>query len=740
MSNDHLMNTNRILKSDRFLLSLIVAIFTVFYSFISWLRLANFFTTNWDLGIISQSLWTTTHGYIMYETTNYANSGAPSFLIVHSTFIAIPIAFFYSLYASPVFLLILQALIVSLSSIPLYLLSKEHIGNSRLSLLVVIVYLSSVAIISSILYDFHWEAFIPLEALSFFYFLDKGKLSRAFLVFIIGCATLEVFPFLAAGFILFDLSNKRKFSDLGFKDSVTRKAVILLFISALAYVGIRFIQKVLVPPLVGFTPSLGSVGSSTLLIFNVSFTGATLTSSLSYWMILYFSFLFVPVLYPKHFVAMLPWFFSSIFLDPSFSSHLGNQYAFVAIPGLITGFMFGVRELKTRWQNSYAITLALIISSVTLLALIPDGFIHLMNWHQYPDLSLAFWTFWILTAFIHLLLKRHSGKWKIVSGKIGSVIRSGRVKKYSIVGFAIIIVLTNFVLSPLSPNNFEATPMPGYQLKYSYTQESFHVSQMTSVIPENATVLASDNLFPFVANHANAFSLRWTAFNYSTLAVFPFNSINLPQYLFLSSSQIHLIPSFISNAVFTNHKYGLVSYIYQEKEYPGSIYLMELGYNGTASVVYNSGEITSIFLGYGNLSVGPNSSIQDHLGSRFGKVITGPVNGFNSRDPVIWYGPYYDLLPGEYKVTINMSGNPLSNQTNYSGPIVYLNSNTVGSPYYFSSYIDSSQLQIGHWTDFNYYINVTAPFPTEFRGYYIIDSSGVAPWIITLNYIQIQKA
>lgn len=735
MSGTNKLTIKTIVYSEKIILSLILILFTAFFSYIEWLRLVNFYTSNWDLGIIGQSLWTTTHGYLLFETTNYVHIGATSFLIIHSTFIAVPLSYLYILYPGPVFLLILQALIVTLSSIPLFYISKDILKTRTLSFVIVIVFLLSVGIISSILYDFHWESFIPLEFFSFYYFYYKKRYLAATIVFILGCGTLEVFPFLAAGLILFILSNNLESYKIKWSEKTTRIAIIFLFVTAFSFIMVRFLQKFAIPYLVGFPPSLNSVSNSTLSIFHFSFSVTSLISSLSYWGILYFSLLFIPLLYPKHFFSVLPWIISSVFITPTYSISLGNQYAFIAIPGIMLGFVYGINELRTRWKNLYSLTLGLITSSMLFLIVIPNGFAKLLNWQLDPNLTIFMWSFWFSILILHIILQKvNFKKTKFATHIVGST-----SKKYFVIVLILLLVATNLFLSPLNSGNFKATNMPGYQFKYSYTNEISLVGNITRTIPQNSTILASDNLFPFVMNHDNSYSLRWTSFNYSSIPYFPFNSANLPTYLLLSSSQLHLIPTFISEAIAKTHRYGLLSYIYEEKTYPGSIYLLETGYKGNTTILNSQSAQSTIILTYQNLSIGPNSVIGTKSDAQYAKVITGPVNGFNVKSPVIWYGPYFNLLPGYYKVSINLSGSPMNNAENYSGPVLYMNANTFVGPYYYSTYIFNDQLVPGKWTTFTYYINITNPYPTEFRGYYYFTPDGVPAWTISLNYIQIQK-
>lgn len=727
-------------RSDILYLSIIVIVFTIFYSVISWLRFVNFYTTNWDFGIAGQLLWSTTKGYLMYETTNYVNSGAMSFLELHSAFVAYPIAFLYNIYPHPTFLLVLQSVIVSLSSIPLFLITGNTSLSKQARYAVVIFYLSSLPLVTSILYDYHWESFIPVEALFFYYTLTREKYLYSGLILLIGSATLEVFPFLAAGFVLFDLSNRLSMREARLSNRVFRYGIILLFTTIIAYLSIRIVQKLLIPLVVGTAPSLARLSNSTFLIFHFSFGIESLLSSFSYWIILYFSLFFIPIFYPKHIISLLPWIFSSVFIEPVFSSSLGNQYAFVAIPGLIVGFVYALDRVSNKWGSSAAIvaTISCILSIVIFF--IPNGIRMLLDIHRNPEFSYIVWAVLLVLIIFSFVFRKDITA--MFSRNLKPIISSRLVKsikKYSIVILIVALISVNTILSPLNPENKNATVMPGYDFRYAYNIEYTYMQQLTREIPQNSTILASDNLFPFVSNYVSSYSLRWTDYNYSSIKYFPFGSSLLPEYLLLSSSQIYIIPNFIYNAIFTLHEYGMESYIFSSRSYPGSIYLFKLGFGGNSTEIGSLGQRTTTILDYQNLSIGPNSTVMEEESSLFGKTILGPVSGYDVNSPVVWYGPYRCFEPGMYNVTINMTGIPIDKSYGLSKRVALLNGGSFGGTKFYSRYVDANTLKSGNWTVLKFLINITDPFPSEFRGYYIFNSSIEPAWQLELNYITIQR-
>ncbi|MGA7924046.1 MAG: DUF2079 domain-containing protein, partial [Thermoplasmata archaeon] len=185
------------------LLLLLVAAFSVFYFALSLLRYTEFYATNWDLGIGMQSLWTLTQGYPANAAGNYEFVGAGSFFFIHTTYILIPVAGLYGLVPSASTLFALQAVVVASSAIPLYLIGRAARVPVWLLLVALTVYLGSFPIVSAVLFDFHWEAFILAEFLWTYYLWDRGRYWAALIPVTAGLLTLEVFPVLMVGLVVY---------------------------------------------------------------------------------------------------------------------------------------------------------------------------------------------------------------------------------------------------------------------------------------------------------------------------------------------------------------------------------------------------------------------------------------------------------------------------------------------------------------------------------------------------------
>ena len=177
-----------------------------------------------------------------------------------------------------------------------------------------------------------------------------------------------------------------------------------------------------------------------------------------------------------------------------------------------------------------------------------------------PDFYVSIIAFSIIPlAFVYWLKKYH---------------RKPKTMLKYIALFSCSLIAMNLILSPLNTENFEAIPYPGYSFSYSESPEFQYASQIAKLIPKNATVLASDNLFPLVANSRNAYSLSWLPFSDGIIEHLPFNNSNLPDYIFVDQSSFYL-PEFLNIASTNISEFGIYAYTYSSN-YAGSIGLYKL--------------------------------------------------------------------------------------------------------------------------------------------------------------------
>lgn len=730
-------------SDDRITLVTLVLIYTVVFSFFSYLRFVNFFTTNWDLGINEQMLWTSTHGYLLFETGDYIfyHGTVHSFLQIHSTYIALPVSLLYHLVPYSTTLFVIQSLTFSLSIIPLFLIGKDREINRNLLYAISICYLLSFGAISAIFYDYHWESFIPLEFFTMFYFFSHKKYLYSVLSIIVGSLTLEVFPFLAASIVVYFMWTYFRFHMFAIHKMYKRKEwltpFLILCITGLTYIAIRLLQYFVIPAIVSvhISSSGGALGTSISQLFVPQFH-STLVLTLSYWLLIYASFGFVPLLRPRHLIMQIPWAYSTIFLNNGLASYFGNQYAFIAIPPAIIGLIYFVEPSSNGSQTQERSN----ISPLTLLplAILTVSSVFLSRELLSPRGALGnVMVLMFLGSIAAVVISSYLLLNRMPRPQFKTHILRVVVRLRSPVYMALVFIITfNMLMSPLNIENANAVTMPGYSFSYSVNPAHMYMSKIVSYIRSGSTVLASDNLFPYVANNPDAYSVPW--FKVNSNIYYPFNTSVLPNYVLVDSSQVFFLPDYMIAAIFNISNYGLRVVAY-DQSYPGSIYLFQLGYrNNTLSMFVTPPSSTYYF--YGNrLNTGKSGIVATDNSSRFGTVINSrSADAAGHNDNNIWYGPYYTFPAGLYRISISLEGSLLNTSTGGRLPILYMNSNGIGSSRFYSAYVYASQLSKTHWTTISFVANMTEPFPhTEFRGY-LIYAGGAPIGNVTLNYIQVE--
>jgi uncharacterized membrane protein len=144
----------------------------VFIAFVYAICLFKYFTYAYnylDLGIFNQVFYNSANGHLFNFTIHPSSYLGDHFELI--IFFLIP---FYTLWQSPLCLLLIQAIFAGLCAIPLYLIAKKHL-SPLLTLLVVCLYLFNPATINFCLFEFHILPLAIFFTLWAFYFYEQNK-------------------------------------------------------------------------------------------------------------------------------------------------------------------------------------------------------------------------------------------------------------------------------------------------------------------------------------------------------------------------------------------------------------------------------------------------------------------------------------------------------------------------------------------------------------------------------------
>jgi len=183
-------------KADKIILLLVAAYVIVFSGYTVLMHYA-FKTYAWDLGIFTQSLWTTVNtGHPFHYTIETNVNPSQNFFGTHFSpvlFLVVPV---YAVFQSPMTLLAFQSLIIGLAALPTYWIGRDKLHSKAWGLVFATAFLLHPGVHSMNAFDFHVQAFIPLFFLLTFYYLDNQKWLRGVAFAVLTLTTVEFAPVL----------------------------------------------------------------------------------------------------------------------------------------------------------------------------------------------------------------------------------------------------------------------------------------------------------------------------------------------------------------------------------------------------------------------------------------------------------------------------------------------------------------------------------------------------------------
>jgi uncharacterized membrane protein len=595
-------------REARGLVLAVVAAALVYTAF-SELRFLELYTTTWDFGIYQQAIYSTAHGRPFYESADLETGGFGTFLQVHSAFILFAIVPLYAVFPTPLTLFAVQASVVAFASVPLYALARSADASARRALGLSVLFLASTPIIASTLYDFHIEAFVPLVYLAVAALWNSRHYRWGAVAALVGFLTMEVVPillFFLAVYFLAERYGERPFrradSDRSGEsvfariralvtDPGARPTWLLLIGSVVAYYVLLVLRYHYLADWFGFPayPSYQSGyvvgGSPSQLGLALSNVAVGFYDKVGYWVLLLVLLGGLPLWAPRTWILSVPWVAFTFLSANTNYTVIGFQYGFIAGAGLFAGAAIGLSRVHMPRR------------------LTPR-----------PE---------------------RSRSWAV--RRLRSVATPTRIAIVSILAL-------NLLLSPLDPMLSNAAPGAAYNILYEAPTSLAGAEALAGLVPAGATVLATNDLFPLVANDLNAYSLFWGPNSALSL---PFDLANLPPYVFLSQDRLDSVPPWLSDTVYAPSDYGLRGVAWTSPA--GTLFLFERGFAGTTSYWGNE-PARSLEFRPSDLSLSASARLLPWGPSPTGAVVES-VSGASGQ---LWSTPFVDLPTGDYVVTFWM--------------------------------------------------------------------------------------
>jgi uncharacterized membrane protein len=657
----------------RWLLVAVVAYFAVAFA-LSWLRALELQTTTWDQGLYQQALWTTAHGRPFYETADVETGGYGSLLEVHSVFLLYLLVPLYAVLPDQSTMLAVQAAVVAAAAIPLYYLARDVTASSRLGLFAGVVYLCWTPTLSSNLYDFHPEAFLPLEIFALVLLWNRGRYLAGFGVAILAFLTFEFTPFIVAALAVASLLPTSSPDGAGLGGRLraflrrpgpalqaaltpprVRAFLLLLVASVVAYAALLAVRVDLLPAIVGSTPlpapATGYVIGATPAELGLSLSnlGAGLGGKVTYWLLILGLLAFVPLLAPRALLLTVPWFVFTLFSSSLNYVTLGFQYGLIAGSTVLVAFVFALpraRRIIGPW-------------------LLPDR---------------------IATA--HGPSRDRSRR----------NLRDARIALVAAVG---LLLAVNVALTPVDPAMQNSGLGSGYRLSFDPPPGAADVVDLAAMVPAGATVLASDDLFPLVANDAHAYSFLWEADGSLYL---PFTLTDPPTYVFLAEDRTPAVTAWLEGALYNVSIYGVRGVVWSSPV--GPVLLFEAGFHGTPSVLGPPPAPVGAYYG-ASIAQGPVGVTATDPGSTYPSVVESAPGA----DGTVWYGPGLALAAGNYTVTVSVRVSPLEGfpAPNGSSPVLWIGAFAFAEPSLYGGSYSYEALDGAGFKSITFRVGVTSP-------------------------------
>ena len=647
-----------------FLTTLVAIVFSVIFSWYSIVKYLSLNATTFDLGLNANILWNTLHGQLFYSDL-LGGSFRNNLMAEHfSPFRAVGLIFYY-IYPSPISILVFQDTFLSISVIPLYLVTKK-ILNERVEDLrflgaipfaLAISYELSPFVGGIYSFDYHMTAFLPfflfMAILCFLY--NRKAMNILMLAFIVSLHSN--FVYIAAMVVLFEIyysiahgEKGLMFSSLKSRVRIAASIVIILLIFYYYAVLAGYLKGVIAgTPSLSLSPGTYSTGSpsgsiiglATDLFRNPSvllqYLLANHSAKEQYISLLFSTTGYLSFLYPETLIMGIPYAIYAMFSYDYAYYALGLQYNAMIFPVVFLGASFGAARVLNYISKGFA---------------------------------------------------KREGREEESTEKT-----KRNVMKYVTISLVVIIVVScasGFTYDPIAPPQiFTPSNAMSNIGEMNITGETSFLLSMVKKIPENAYILAQNNIGPFFSNFRHVFMAPYSIGNLNV------SQYSMFDYIVLTYDQgwgTFGPPSATTVAAIelAEHKVGIWA------EYENSLLILKKGYNGTVPEYYVK---TDILFHPSSFSIVKGSIVD-------GKLVENNVSG------ELWFGPYTVLYPGNYSAEFIFYASSLP----IGGYITLDISSYAGSTIISTETVKSSSFNAGSDTTVTINFNITAITPSvEFR-------------------------
>jgi uncharacterized membrane protein len=588
----HLNFKSLVKKIDIRLILLLAAIFfyVLFFSYVTISRMFALQTYAYDLGVYNQAIHSTLtgHGFLYYTADLLANPSG-SIFGVHVTFVLLIIVPFYSLFPAAQTLLILQSLILGLGALPVYLLADYKLQSKNLALVFSLVYLLSPALMGINWYDFHPEAFIILPMIFAIYFAEKNRWFPFFISILFVLLAMDKAALLVIAFGLYKLVSIKR-AELFKKPDLHSPTMVYL---GTIFLGIVWLFITIYVATV-FNPN------------NIYVCGSS-----QYWSVLGArNIIEIPIrsiLHPSLVISALQFdwiakftYLAVLFGPVLFLLFFAPRSIILVIPWLVVSLLSNYAPYY-QFGNQYP--------SFILPAIICGSIIGFSN-------------------IVHRLKKPH--------------FLSRLNRKFGYAFLAGALLASTFVFQVIS-GPFSAFGVARYpMITYGFpepTPQSRFVAEALKLVPESASILTQNSMFPLVSNRENAYVTPTSVFYppNTTFVETLTTILGKTDYIIVDSASID--GGLILSQPAVKENFGLVASGY-------GVILVKRGYTERPALF---DPVNETFNYQNMIPLNGVATVQDAQSNSRNVLLHS-----NSSGNDFWYGPYVSLPAGKYEVSFRL--------------------------------------------------------------------------------------
>ncbi|MBS7251878.1 MAG: DUF2079 domain-containing protein [Candidatus Freyarchaeota archaeon] len=336
-------------------------VYTLVFSYFTVLKYYTFDTFAGDLGIFEQSLWSTLqYGFFLYNTPELG-----AHFKTHFDPILLLLLPAYSVYPSPLTLLVLQSFFISLGAVPIFYFAADTFRSRNVALLFVTLYLLYPPLQGVNWYDFHPECLVPFFLGAAFYLFRKRRYFSFFLLIVLGMMCKETVTLIVFFMGLYGLwINRRKilaYSVLAPKELVRDGGIVFsiltLGMSALWYLlASKIIESYSVTGQayyffwgylgVGLLGIIRNIILNPFYALQLAFT--PFQAKTFYLLVLFAPLAFLSFMNPPSLLIATPWLTASMLsLIPNYYLPVGTQYPALIIPFIFASAIYGAKNIES---------------------------------------------------------------------------------------------------------------------------------------------------------------------------------------------------------------------------------------------------------------------------------------------------------------------------------------------------------------------------------------------------------